>query len=136
MKKFEVVFSSNIGQVNKVVKDAQDYIRQNLPIVNSDELFDLRLILSELLVNAVIHGNKNNQNKLVRLTLSVENNTVYASVCDQGEGFDYNRLKDSDEPSVMEHGRGISLVRALADSITFKKSGQKILFSKRVGFHV
>ena len=136
MKKFEVVFQSNIGQVNKVVKDAQDYIRQSLPNVNSDELFDLRLILSELLANAVIHGNKNNQNKMVKLTLNVENNTIYAAVCDQGEGFDYSLLKDTDEPSFLEHGRGICLVKALVDSISFKKSGKKILFSKRVGFHV
>lgn len=136
MKAFEVIFSSNIKEVNKVVRQAQNYIREAIPNVDNDELLDLRLILSELLFNAIIHGNKNNEKKLVRLHVWTEGTTVNASISDQGEGFDFSRLSYSGEPSTCEHGRGISLVEALADKIVFMKPGNKILFSKRVGLHV
>ncbi len=137
MKTFEVIFSSNIKAVNKIVKNALEYISENIPVADDEDLMEIRLILSELLFNAVIHGNKESSDKFVKLKITADGNTINAVISDQGEGFDLSRLSyKNGEPSTDEHGRGILLVRALVDSIAYSKSGSKILFSKRVGIHV
>ncbi|MCD8090304.1 MAG: ATP-binding protein [Clostridiales bacterium] len=137
MKTFEVVFSSNIKEVNKIVKSALEYISESIPMADADELMEIRLILSELLFNAVIHGNKNNAEKFVKLKIITDGNTVNTVISDQGEGFDFGRLSyKNSEPSTDEHGRGILLVKALVDTIAYSKNGSRILFSKKVGVHV
>ncbi|MCD8239634.1 MAG: ATP-binding protein [Clostridiales bacterium] len=134
---FEVAFSSNIKEVKKIVRCAQNYISEMIPSIDAEELLDLRLILSELLFNAVIHGNKNNSEKMVRLKIKITGNTINAVISDQGNGFDFSRLSyTNNEASSEEHGRGISLVNALVDSLSFAKPGNIIMFCKKVGSYV
>lgn len=134
---FEVTFSSNIKEVNKIVRCAQKYISETIPSIKNDELSELRLILSELLFNAVIHGNKNNEEKFVKLRLKAVGNTINAVISDEGEGFDFSRISyENNEASAEEHGRGISLVKALVDSMSYAKPGNKITFRKKVGNYV
>ncbi|MCC8015461.1 MAG: ATP-binding protein [Eubacterium sp.] len=134
---FEVAFSSNIKEVKKIVRCAQNYISEMIPSIDAEELLDLRLILSELLFNAVIHGNKNNSEKLVKLKIKITGNTINAVISDQGNGFDFSRLSyTNSEVSSEEHGRGISLVNALVDSLSFAKPGNIIMFCKKVGSYV
>ncbi|MCD8157927.1 MAG: ATP-binding protein [Clostridiales bacterium] len=137
MKTFEVVFSSDIKQVNKIVKGALAYISENIPKADAEELMEIRLILSELLFNAIIHGNKSDSEKLVRLKIETDGNIISSVISDEGNGFDFGRLSYQNvEPSIDEHGRGIMLVKALVDSFTYSKTGNRVLFSKKVGVHV
>ncbi|MCD7778578.1 MAG: ATP-binding protein [Clostridiales bacterium] len=137
MKTFEVVFSSDIKQVNKIVKGALAYISENIPKADAEELMEIRLILSELLFNAIIHGNKSDSEKLVRLKIEADGNIISSVISDEGNGFDFGRLSyHNSEPSIDEHGRGIMLVKALVDSFTYSKTGNRVLFSKKVGVHV
>ncbi len=133
---FEVAFSSNIKEVKKIVRCAKNYISEMIPSIDAEELLDLRLILSELLFNAVIHGNKNNSEKFVKLKIKITGNTINAVISDQGNGFDFSRLSYTNEASAEEHGRGISLVNALVDSLSFAKPGNIIMFCKKVGSYV
>ncbi|MCD7904849.1 MAG: ATP-binding protein [Clostridiales bacterium] len=137
MKSFEVVFSSNIKEVNKIVRGALEYISSNIPMADREELMEIRLILSELLFNAVIHGNRNNAEKFVKLKINTDGNVINCVISDEGEGFDFGRLSyKNSEPSIDEHGRGIILVKGLVDTFAYSKAGNRILFSKRVGVHV
>lgn len=87
-----------------------------------DEVFDMTLAGGEALGNAIDHTSAEG----VLLTVSVYADRVVVEVADCGDGFDPTRSGDgaedaadlSDETSVdLERGRGIKLMRMLADSV-------------------
>lgn len=59
----------------------------------------------------------------------MENNTSFCfSVEDEGKGFDYNHLPDPTAPENIEkeNGRGIFLMKQLADEVEFENNGTKV----------
>jgi len=137
-KHFTIAFPSEIYKVKSIIINTVEFIRSNLPSIDEEDLFDLRLIFSELLCNAVIHGNKNDSNKNVSLTVELEDNTVFSIISDEGYGFDYTNLlvKTKSETSLYkDRGRGILLVNSLTDSMIFNGKGNEIKFYKKVNVH-
>lgn len=134
-KNFEAIFCSEICQVKKTVNLVMQFLLNAIPNLTEDELFDLKLIYSELLINAVVHGNELDSNKTVCLSIEIANNTIYSMVSDEGLGFDYIKLlsnMNTSENLLGETGRGVFLVRSLTDSLSFNVSGNQITFYKRV----
>lgn len=136
--KFSVSFSSNVYKVKTIVNDSLNFIKENLLNLSYDDLYDLKLILSELLFNAIIHGNKEDTKKNVSLTIEINNNMIYAVIADEGPGFDYMgllaRLQASDN-LFDENGRGIKLVLSLTDKLLFNHVGNEIKFYKKVNYN-
>ena len=73
-----------------------------------------------------------------KMSVNQVENLIQISVEDQGEGFDYqgwlNRVQTDPRLNIEEHGRGISLLFHLTDSVEFSQGGRKISVSKRVNF--
>ena len=88
--------------------------------------------VTEAVNNAIVHGNKEDKNKKVRLGLKQNKKSVRFVVEDEGFGFDYNNLPDPTNPKNLEKvkGRGIFLIKSLSDKTTFKQGGRvvEILF--------
>ena len=88
--------------------------------------------VTEAVNNAIVHGNKEDKNKKVRLGLKQNKKSVRFVVEDEGLGFDYNNLPDPTNPKNLEKvkGRGIFLIKSLSDKTTFKQGGRvvEILF--------
>lgn len=82
---------------------------------------DLGIVTTELVNNAIHHGNKSDPSKKVRVTFSVSSEKIIVRIKDQGEGFNPEKLKDPLAPEnlLSESGRGIFLIRALMDSLDF-----------------
>lgn len=87
-----------------------------------DEVFDMTLAGGEALGNAIDHTSAEG----VLLTVSVYADRVVVEVADCGDGFDPTRSGDGAEDAVdlsdetsgdLERGRGIKLMRMLADSV-------------------
>ena len=131
-------FDSDVLAVKPIIIEALQYIQDALPAIADNDMYELRLIFSELLFNAVIHGNQSDRNKNVRFSVDVRKENVCAMISDDGEGYDYaewiETLAVPDE-LYSEHGRGIRLVKALADAIEFNPEGNAILFCKKVSLN-
>jgi serine/threonine-protein kinase RsbW len=84
--------------------------------------------LSEAAINAIVHGNREDESKKINITLEVQNNHLIFTVSDEGKGFDYSNLPDPTAPENLENltGRGIFIIRKLADKCLFNSSGNKI----------
>ncbi len=78
-------------------------------------LFDLRLVLSELLINSYEHGNRANQNKQIFVKLYLEEREIVLSVRDEGAGFEIDCEDPTDLCSCS--GRGLMIVKRLADTV-------------------
>lgn len=122
-----ISFSSsleNIPLVEKYIDDLYEEFRF------SQEIYGNILISTlEAINNAIIHGNKKDPNKNVILEVELkDSNCLVLSVSDQGKGFDYNNLPDPVAPENIEkpYGRGIFLIKHLADECTFHNNGKTV----------
>ena len=84
--------------------------------------------VTEAVNNAIVHGNKEDKNKKVRLGLKQNKKSVRFVVEDEGIGFDYNHLPDPTNPKNIDKvkGRGIFLIKSLSDKTTFKRGGRVV----------
>ncbi|MCS7161889.1 MAG: ATP-binding protein [Bacteroidia bacterium] len=81
----------------------------------------------EAVTNAIQHGNRHDPTKKVRVRFSAfSEEELIVEVEDEGEGFDYTVLPDPTEEAnlLREGGRGIFLMRNLADSVEFLEGGR------------
>ena len=133
----EMSFCSELLNVKIAVMRILIFLRSAIPGLTSEEQTDLRLVFSELLYNAIVHGNKNDKNKNVHLYVEIENGMVVGRVTDEGKGFNYlELLKNIDDDDIFnECGRGIRLVQSLTDKLVFNITGNAIRFYKRVAKH-
>jgi len=136
----ELRFASDPAQVRYIVRCLLEFLGGVKNELSPDDRDDLKLVLSELLFNAVIHGNKENRSKYVHVrieSIELEPAEPYITVCikDEGPGFDHvGALKRalSEDVLLSEDGRGMMLVNALTDSLTFNEAGNQLWFTKKV----
>lgn len=83
-------------------------------------LYDLRLIVTELMVNGVRHGNMENFNKLISLCAVLSDDKVTIKVKDQGSGIKVHKCSCSDFTKT--NGRGLFIVEHIADKIIYNKN--------------
>ncbi len=86
---------------------------------------DLLLVLRELLLNAILHGNKGVSGRMVRTLIEdVGDGRFRVDVEDEGAGFDFRRLstKLPDDPKHLSR-RGYLLISALSERISFMGKG-------------
>ena len=95
---------------------------------------DIEIALREALANAVVHGNRENPNKRVYVEChGYTDGEVSITVRDEGRGFDSNTVPDPTTPErrLFEHGRGIYLMKALMDEVSFEESGRVVHMRKK-----
>lgn len=97
-----------------------------------DSIFGNMLIsITEAVNNAIFHGNKKDPKKLVSLIHTIESDfrkTLIIKIIDEGDGFDFSNLPDPTDPENIEMigGRGIFLIKQLADLVIFSDKGETI----------
>jgi serine/threonine-protein kinase RsbW len=84
---------------------------------DEDELLNIAMAVRESMVNAVVHGNRYNGHKKVRVRVSRDEERFSIKIADEGEGFDLTQLPDplAEENLLRQSGRGIFLIRAFMD---------------------
>lgn len=86
-----------------------------------DEATAVAIAMVEAVTNAVVHGNRRNAEKTVRVRYRWAPGSMTIDVHDEGDGFDLSRVLDPTDPMrCMEcSGRGIFIMREIMDSVTF-----------------
>jgi serine/threonine-protein kinase RsbW len=100
--------------------------------ITGEEL-DVELALREALSNAVIHGNRQDAQKLVHVRCRCRvGSGISVVVSDQGQGFDPCAIPDAVAVENVEsqHARGIQLMKLLMDEVSFKQQGTEVHMSK------
>ncbi len=124
MKQVRIQIPSLVENI-RVVESFIDNSKETFHI--EDDIYgNIMVAVTEAVNNAIRHGNKFDKDKNVELALTVDNNRVTFEVEDQGTGFDYTNLLDPTAPENLENpgGRGIFLIRHLADEVEFSKDGR------------
>ena len=114
----------------KIVESFIDNAREKFPI-NEDIYGNIMISVTECVTNAIIHGNQMDGNKKVNLELHLDENQVEFVILDEGKGFDFEHLVDPTAPENLEKtgGRGIFIMKHLADGIKFEEKGRKTILT-------
>lgn len=82
----------------------------------------------EAVTNAIVHGNKSDPAKQVRIKVFRDKHILQITVSDEGPGFDIDKIPDPTKPELIEQpdGRGIFLMRNLTDDLKFDKNGAEV----------
>ncbi|HEX9917357.1 MAG TPA: ATP-binding protein [candidate division Zixibacteria bacterium] len=134
MEVYRFCFPSNLKYLDRVY-DITSKILQDMPI----DLMAKRRILtavSEAVTNSLVHGNKENSDKTVRLTFQQNDGYLQIDVDDQGKGFapQITSLIESAK-KLEERGRGIPIMKAYVDEVRFKymkRKGMKVSLRKNL----
>ena len=100
-----------------------DYLRESLGqflnhwLIDEEMVSHWKLILSEAVTNAMLHGNGGEPDKTVEVCWYIKGESVVLEIIDQGNGFPPEKLKNASLPEdpLATGGRGLFLIRDFCD---------------------
>jgi len=124
----EMIIKSNVENLRYVEKFV-DEVSEELHL-SQDVYGNLLIATLEAVNNAIIHGNKKNEDLDVEVEFSTieDHKDIVLTVKDQGEGFDFLNIPDPTAPENIEkiNGRGVFLMEKLSDEIAFEGNGSVV----------
>ncbi len=96
--------------------------------VDEDNYGNVLIAVTEAVNNAIEHGNGNLSSLIVEVAVGDTTHSFCFSITDEGVGFDYLNLPDPTAPEnlLKENGRGIFLMKNLADEVVFNDKGNNV----------
>jgi serine/threonine-protein kinase RsbW len=138
---YRKIIRSNVGILGEVVKEMLECITNVCTCVDECIQFELKVILNEILINAIKHGNTYDESKNIEIEMSLSCNDVL-SICvkDEGCGYNYKKACNCHKPyneaddisNIDEGGRGILILKGLCDNVEVSRKGNKIKVSKSI----
>lgn len=141
LKTYDSKVLSEKNNIASLIRDIVKFLCDYNEAIDEDTMFDIKVILNELLQNAMRHGNKEDRNKSIKVRIGIAgNNYAYFIIEDEGEGFNYKCLFekgfDFDESidfyDLKESGRGMLIVKSLCEKLKFNEKGNKVIVLKKL----
>lgn len=115
--------SSTIGAVQNLWSKLELLLSES---VHVEVLFAIELVVREMLVNAVVHGNKADPAKKIALNMQLWSHFLLLEIADEGFGFDWQHrltkpLNDNDT-----RGRGLNIASIYALDIRYSQNGSNV----------
>jgi len=116
----------NIRMIESFIDNAKERFH-----LEDDIYGNIMIAVTEAVNNAIKHGNGGDSTKNVSLSLVLNESLLKFIVSDEGKGFEFHNLPDPTSPENLEKlgGRGIFLMKHLADEVDFKKDGSIVELS-------
>jgi serine/threonine-protein kinase RsbW len=118
--------NSKIENLRKVEKLVDDLSSDHN--ISADIYGNILIAALEAANNAILHGNKLDENKFVQILVKIDGQKLRIKIEDEGKGFDYKNVPDPTAPENIENvnGRGIFLMEKLSDHIEFTRNGATV----------
>jgi serine/threonine-protein kinase RsbW len=109
---------------------------------------NILMAVSEAVKNAIVHGNRLDRTKMVRIMLENTREGIWIRVSDEGGGFEFKVYTDQGKSGIElgSEKNGLFLIQALADEVRFQDKGRIIemlfringieesIFERRIAF--
>lgn len=131
----ELTFPSRIAAVGEAAAAVSEFM--NRLKIGEDVAFGVDMAVREAVTNAVVHGNKLDDTKVVELKLRNTPAVFEITVHDQGNGFNPNDVPDptKDENILRTSGRGIFFMRNFMDEVDWSadpEGGTTVRMTKKL----
>ena len=107
----------------KKIRRVESFLKRVNNAAHLDEIQMHKMMVSvtEAVNNAIIHGNKSDGTKKVRVRCDVLPDHIVVVVTDEGEGFKPDKVRNPLQKKnlMRENGRGVFLMRTLMDRVEF-----------------
>jgi len=134
-KKSSYTLASTVESVDRAEQMAEQWASE--VGFEEEERGRISMAVREAVVNAVYHGNAYDPGKQVTLSFETTIAAMTVRVTDQGKGLDPGVIRDPLAPEnlLLDHGRGIFLMRTFMDEVRFRdlRPGTEITLVKRRG---
>jgi serine/threonine-protein kinase RsbW len=99
---------------------------------NQHEIFCVHLAVYEALINAIVHGNREDAMKKVHFVCRISPRRVRVEITDEGPGFTPDSLPDPTDAEHLERpgGRGVLLMRAFMSRVSFNPRGNHVILER------
>ncbi len=103
-----------------IVEEFVNYFAIELK-VDPEKIPGILLSVTEATTNAIIHANKCDTGKKVRINVHVENGRLFISIKDEGKGFNPSDVPDPTAPEnlLKDSGRGLYLMKFYMDELKY-----------------
>ncbi len=97
-------------------------------IDNEDLLNNISVCTDEILTNALTHGNEENPDKTISITLQFDTGKFTFTIQDEGNGFDVKEFDRQIKQNACDipNKRGLFIVEYLSDEISFNDKGNAV----------
>jgi serine/threonine-protein kinase RsbW len=131
----ELTLESNLKNVE--VADETSHRVTTTAGFGEDECEQIEMAIHESVINAIWHGNKNDESKQVQLRYQIHPDSLEVRIRDEGEGFDLDAVADplKEENLLRVSGRGIFLIRSFMDEFRVERhrdGGTEVTLIKRI----
>ena len=133
-RRIQLTLKSSMDSVNHAEAAVVEFARKIG--YSKPQLEQIGLAVIEAVANAILHGNRCDAKKKVRVKAALAKKGLVISVQDEGEGFDADALPDPLLPETLlkQSGRGVFLVRACMDEVAVRRKapvGTEVKMIKR-----
>jgi len=120
MIKFNIEICSKRNNINEV--EALMVQANKVFGLSDDEYGKAMIAITELVMNAIVHGNKEDESKSVKVCIEIEEKLMKIVIEDEGKGFAISEIPDPTEIEHLldSHGRGVYIAKALVDKLEYK----------------
>ena len=151
-------FKADINNLKRTIDDALAYYDRSFGFMDEDTRFELKIVLNELLINAIKHGGKAGANRdgntgadqgdkadtahdgnadeicYVKIIAGMAaDDCALLIIEDDGDGYDTTMLnKRRSTGGIEETGRGIFLVKNLCEDFMVNEKGNKVVINKKL----
>lgn len=138
MNKNEFEVERTFTSDKKILSEIEQTLKafQDVFYFDNEKFYEILVSITEAVINAIQHGNKNNPKKKVFLKIRGESDKLTVEVLDEGEGFDLSSIQDPRTPEniLKERGRGIFIIHSFADSVQLEsgKTGTKVIMTFKI----
>lgn len=121
-----IAIASKFEELEMVVDTAEAFYKQCFD--QEDRIFTGVLLASEVVTNAIEHGNQNDESKRVIIEFRSLPGRSECWVEDEGNGFDREAIADplASENLLEDVGRGIFLIERMADEVIYENGGRRV----------
>jgi serine/threonine-protein kinase RsbW len=134
-------FRADIKYLEHTISDALAYFDRSYCQMDEDTRLELKVVLNELLINAIKHGGKPDNKGFVKIVAGMAaEDCALLIVEDNGEGYDtalHNKRRggvpfNGKLDEIEETGRGIYIVKSLCEDFMVNEKGNKVVINKKL----
>lgn len=109
--------SRSVQEIEPLLSEVRSHVE-----IPDDVFYNILISATEAVNNAIIHGNKYDENKTVLIRIVLKDHKLILEVRDEGSGFEPEKLEDPRDPKnlLKANGRGVFLIKTLMDNVEYR----------------
>jgi serine/threonine-protein kinase RsbW len=117
----ELVLPSRIEAIKDAASAAAEFVKRSG--LGDDAAYGVDMAVREAVTNAVLHGNRQDETKMVDVSFRSLPGAIEITVRDRGEGFDPESVPDPTDPRnlLKASGRGLLFMRTFMDEVELSR---------------